>query len=413
MKQLFTLFLGLMLLSCGSTKTTTPERNHTFPDTVFGEWFDPSGNAEYNGVLIHPNFIENGYTAFMYNRISKTDPNQFEFTGKNNQGEIIPFALHVLNDNTITLQRGNTAKTTYIKQDHPKYAQRITMATVPNAIKGPWYTTNGENTLGFDINDNHFQFKGEQYAIDEIMHINEPDLEQYRFVVSNGAKSWMFYLKNWGDQHLQIGYNGQKGDLYKSNKSFAEPSSSLPKTVFGEWYNPSGNNEYDGVKIQPNFIEYMYTAYMFENIEKINDTDYRFTASSNDRTITGFLGFFNENTISLQRGYSDNATFIKKPLPHEAVPVTMAEVPADIKGSWRSTEGSNAVDFVVTDSQFKFRGQEYKVDEIMYVTDPLIEQYRFIVSTDQTTYMFYFKNWKSGLMQIGFDGMQGAFYQRQ
>lgn len=415
MKQLITLLLGLILISCGNTKTsstTTKAKNHALPESVFGEWFDPTGNREYNGVLIHPNFIEFQYTAFMYNRITKKEDNLYEFIGKNNDGQIVSFQLQIINKNTITLRSGHLRNTTYIKKELPPAAEQVSIKEVPRQIKNSWYTTDGGNFLEFKISNKQFWFKDEEYHIDEIMHIQEPkyNLDQYRFVVSRGKKSWLFYFKHWSDDNIQIGYNFKKGAIYKSNKDYAVSSVSLPKTLFDEWYNPSGNWEYNGVLIQPGFIEYNYTAFMFDEIDKLNDTDYRFSARTNNRSLTGIVSILNENTINLKRGNEQIATYIKGKYPYASTPVSMADVPAQIKGSWHLMRVSDDIEFAITDTQFKYKGQEYKVDEIRYIDDPKIEQYRFIVSNGKKTHMFYFKHWGNGRIQIGFNGRKGRAY---
>lgn len=420
MKRLLALLLGLTLMSCGNTKNTTKTsttitkaENHDLPASVFGEWLDPSGDNEYNGLLIHPNFIEYSYTAFMYNKITNQGDQIYKFTGKDNSGQIVSFQLQVLNENTITLQRGHYPKTTFIKQKYPLAAQPVSMADVPKDIKSQWYSTNGENTLEFDLTNHQFKFKGDAYKVDEIMHFVEPDLDQYRFVVSDGNKSWLFYFKHWNKNHVQIGYNKEKGAIYKSNKSFSESSNTLPETVFGEWYDPSGHREYNGVLLQPNFIEYNYTAFMFESIQKISDTDYQFTAKNNlNRTITGTISLLNKTTISIQRAFYPVTTYIKQKLPLDATPVSLAEVPAQIKGAWALEKAQNLSNFIISDTQFIFRDREYEVDEVTYINDSQIEQYRFVVSAGEQTYMFYFKNWSKNRIRIGFNGRKGNFYQK-
>ncbi|GAA3578345.1 TlpA disulfide reductase family protein [Snuella lapsa] len=213
---LFTLFANL-----GFTQNPVMTKV-SLPENICGEWYSNSGKGEYNGVLIHPDFIEYGYRAFMYQEIEKIKDKSYRFVAKDVFGNNLKGEMEVINKDSIQLKRGNMPKLIYVSQDKPKDSKRTTFAEVEEAIKKAWYTTDINNNLEFDVSDGQFIFRNENYSIIETVLFKSNGNNEYRFVVRNNKSYWMFYFKNWSEHYLQVGFNGKMGDLYKANKDYPD-----------------------------------------------------------------------------------------------------------------------------------------------------------------------------------------------
>lgn len=198
------------------TNHSYPKVVSSLPKTIIGEWTELANLGEYNGMLIHPNFIEYVYTAYMYEKITKINDHKYEIVTKSDLGDKLLCKLLILNDNAISIKRGDDATENYVRKSAA--GKDVTIKEVPSEIKQSWYATNAESLLKFQISDSEFNFRGEAYVIDEIKLFYGDT--QYRFVVSKGEKSWIFYFKKWNDAYVQIGLNGHTGDLYKNKKTY-------------------------------------------------------------------------------------------------------------------------------------------------------------------------------------------------
>ncbi|NKI28354.1 redoxin family protein [Arenibacter sp. 6A1] len=395
----------------------------SLPETVFGEWQGETGNGEYNGLLIHPDFIEFGYRAFMYQDIHKGDNGIFNFYAKDIQGNTMIYQLEVLAKDSINLKVGNSPFKLFVKHKDPLEGKRITAAEVPNEIKRSWYTTDGKNDLEFSVGTKKITFRNKAYTIEDVVRFGSIATGEYRFVVKNDQEYWMFYFKNWDAHYLQIGFNGRAGDLYKAGKEYPNdrikyysefaPSVnlSLPETVFGEWQGNTGNGEYNGLLIHPGFIETGYRAFMYQNIYKGDNGVYFFDAKDNQgNTISYQLEVVAKDSIKLKLGDNPFRVFVKYKNPLDGKPITAAEVTNELKRSWFSTDGKNNLEFSVENQKITFRNKEYIIEDVVSFTSKEPQEYRFVVKNEQEYWMFYFKNWNEHYLQVGFNGKAGDWY---
>ncbi|WP_242202344.1 redoxin family protein [Aestuariivivens insulae] len=253
MKQLqkrITLIAFMLFVTLGFSQSLKSGGIH-LPKQAIGEWYSNSGTGEYNGVLIHQDFIEYGYRAFMYQDIKKIDDVTYGFVSKDAFGNSINGELQVINKDSIQLKRGNMPKLIYASREAPEDSKRTLFTEVLEVIKKKWYTTDGNNSLEFDVTNGQFVFRGENYNIEEIVNFKSNGNNEYRFIVKSNETYWMFYFKNWSEHYLQVGFNGKMGDLYKSNKDYpdyriadvpAYITSIMPKALRGNWLKTDGSN---------------------------------------------------------------------------------------------------------------------------------------------------------------------------
>lgn len=116
--KLLSSFLILLFISMGYAQESN-SNNMSLPETVFGEWHNNKGSNEYNGLLIHPGFIESGYIAFTYQDIKKNSDGVFVFSGQDNNENTRHFKLKVIANDTIQLQLGEGAFSTFVKHKVP------------------------------------------------------------------------------------------------------------------------------------------------------------------------------------------------------------------------------------------------------------------------------------------------------
>tara|TARA_R110002049_G_scaffold45305_2_gene132233 strand:+ start:804 stop:3683 length:2880 start_codon:yes stop_codon:yes gene_type:complete len=243
-------YLILFFISIGYTQESN-SNSMSLPETVFGEWHNSKGSNEYNGLLIHPGFIESGYIAFTYQDIQKNSDDVFVFSAQDNNENIRHFKLKVIANDTIQLQLGESAFSTFVKHNVPVNSKRITAAEIPAVFQKNWFTTDGNNTLEFKVDEENITFRNKKYSIEDIVVLGSEETGQYRFVVKNENEYWMFYFKNWNEHFLQVGFNGKMGDLYKSNKDLPNTrildvenylTSTFPKELRGNWLKTDGSN---------------------------------------------------------------------------------------------------------------------------------------------------------------------------
>ena len=218
MKKITNFILCLFLIGQISAKEIN-KSSVVLPKTVEGEWFSEKGKREYNGLLIHKDFIEFGYRAFMYQDIKKTGSSSYTFSAKDTQGNIINCEINILSKTSIELRRGDMPLMVYNLRKEPKGSKRISMNEVPEVLKKKWFTTNGEDKLEFDLKKKNLVFRNKTYKIEEVIDFKSNSNNEYRFVVKNKKEYWMFYFKNWSNDYLQVGFHGKMGNWYKAVKS--------------------------------------------------------------------------------------------------------------------------------------------------------------------------------------------------
>lgn len=223
----------------------------SLPEAVCGEWYSDSGTGEYNGVLIHQDFMEWGYRAFMYQDIVKISDTSYNVSSEDVWGNKLYSELTIISKDSIQLKRGDNPLLKYALRDAPKDSKRITLNDVPEIIKKKWFTTDGKNDLEFDLTNEKFSFRNKNYNIVDIVDFTATGKDEYRFIVKNDKKYWMFYFKNWDENYLQVGFQGKNGDLYKANKDYpdyrienvsAYMASIVPKVLRGDWLKADGSN---------------------------------------------------------------------------------------------------------------------------------------------------------------------------
>jgi len=190
------------------------------PTSVVGEWYSESGTGEYKGLLIHQDFIEYGYRAYMYQKIKRNTDTSYTFSATDMKGNSLDGEIRIVSKNSIQLRRGNESFKTYSLRKEPKGSKHVSLKEVPELFKKKWFKTNGSNTLEFHLSAKKFKFRNITYKIEEIVDFKSNGKDEYRFVVKNKKTYWMFYFKNWTDSYLQVGFNGEMGDLYKANKAY-------------------------------------------------------------------------------------------------------------------------------------------------------------------------------------------------
>lgn len=232
---------------------TVCEAQTLLPETVYGEWHNNEGKNEYDGMLIHRGFIEFGYRAFMYHNITKNSTSDYSFTAKDLDNNTAKYELQVLSEDSIRLKANDSPFKTYVKVENPQGGKRITNTEIPEKIKGNWYTTDGNNSLEFNVTSDNFTFRDKVYSLEDLVLLGSGEKTQCRLVVKNNGEYRMFYFKNWTDGYLQVGFNGAYGDLYKANKEYPDQriddinsymTSTFPKALRGNWLKTDGSNRW-------------------------------------------------------------------------------------------------------------------------------------------------------------------------
>ncbi|SKB70488.1 hypothetical protein SAMN05660776_2592 [Salegentibacter holothuriorum] len=240
----------ILFVSLGIAQDTNSSKTE-LPETVFGEWQGNTGNGEYNGLLIHHDFIEFGYRPFMYRNIRKEPNGIFAFEAMDRQENVQRYELEILAKDSIKLKRGDGNFQLFVKHENPLQAKRVTMAEVPDEIKKTWFTTDGENNTEFKLEPEQIVFRDKAYTIEEVVHFRPNETGEYRFIVKNGKDYRMFYFKNWDEHYLQVGFNGGFGELYKANKDYPDYrindieeylASKFPQELRGDWLKGDGSN---------------------------------------------------------------------------------------------------------------------------------------------------------------------------
>lgn len=240
-----------MLFSISTFSQAKNDHLLTLPKTVLGEWHSYNGKSEYNGKLIHKDFIEFGYRAFKYEGITQVGEGLYKFNAKDINGNTLNYQLKTISKDTIQLTLGTNTPELYSRQETPFGASRINISDIPKRFKKTWYTTDGKSNEEFIVADQKVTFRNETYVFEDLVLFGSKEKGEYRFVVKNNANYWMFYFKHWSDNYLQVGFNGKYGDLYKSNKEYPDyriddvegyMSSIIPKPLRGNWLKADGSN---------------------------------------------------------------------------------------------------------------------------------------------------------------------------
>lgn len=307
--------LFMLCMSFGYAQTMENSKTK-LPESVFGEWYGNTGNSEYNGLLIHHDFIEFGYRPFMYQNIRKDANGVYAFEAEGKQGDIEHYHLEILTKDSIRLKRGEGEFRLFVKHEDPLQSKRVAIAEVPDAIKGTWFTTDGEDNLEFTVTPQQFIFRDKTYSIEEIVHFRPNETGEYRFIVKNGKEYWMFYFKNWGENFLQVGFSGEYGDLYKAGKEYPNYridniseylTSEFPKALMGDWLKANGSNVW-AFSFYYDYAVLDKAIWRYKAVEK-NGEMYKITLTNNgkEKTIYGKLN--NNKTASFGTSKQDLKTY--------------------------------------------------------------------------------------------------------
>ncbi|ETN93972.1 TlpA family protein disulfide reductase [Zhouia amylolytica] len=188
-------------------------------------------------------------------------------------------------------------------------------------------------------------------------------------------------------------------------------TSVIPDHVFGEWHHTGNNHRFDGFLIHPGFIESGYKTFMYTTIENPEKDHYQISGKDiNNNTITVQLHIRSRDTIEIKKENNTINTYIKAKTPKGGTYISKAEIPDMIKGEWYTTDLKNHLEFNITSDQLKFKDKTYSIEEAVLLDSGDKAQYRFVAKNKDEYWLFYFKNWSDGFLQIGFNGKYGDLY---
>ena len=209
MKHLF-----IMLMLMGITAQAISQ-NNKLPEKFYGEWFQKDGHREYNGLLIRPDFIEFFYQACRYGKIEHRD-SAYSVDAILPKGDTVSFTIRSITDDTIKVIRPGGDIAVYGRVDCPLNGIRIEPDDLPKNFRKKWYSTDGKNSVEFDLTGNKFLFRGEEYNVEDVILFKERFGMQYRIIAENDKGNvMMFYFKNWNDGYCQVGFFGKNGNFYR------------------------------------------------------------------------------------------------------------------------------------------------------------------------------------------------------
>lgn len=291
----------------------------SLPETVFGEWQGETGNGEYNGISIHPIFIETGYRAFMYQIIYKGDNGVYFFDAKDNQGNTISYQLEVVAKDSIKLKLGDNPFRVFVKHQNPLDGKHITISEVPNELKRSWFTTDGENNLEFSVGNQEITFRNKAYTIEEIVSFTSKEPREYRFVVKNDQEYWMFYFKNWDEHYLQVGFNGKAGDMYKAKKEY--PNFRIKN--FSEYASSANGKRHLSNKKGASAVPEKVSKWIDDELAKVNSTPLEDFESPEffKRANAKLIGFLKGYDPSL--GFKTGIIYLRNNITREDYPIVL------------------------------------------------------------------------------------------
>jgi len=185
----------------------------------------------------------------------------------------------------------------------------------------------------------------------------------------------------------------------------------LPEKIYGEWYQKDGKREYNGLLIRPDFIEYFYQACRYAKTEKKDSTYLIEAILNNGKTVSFKIQFISDDTIKVVRPGGDIAVYGKVDCPLNGTRINPEDLPKILRKTWYTIDGTNSLEFDLTNDKFMFKGTEYKIDDVIFFNDWWGMQYRIIANNDDgKAMMFYFKRWNDGYVQVGYNSKNGDYY---
>jgi thiol-disulfide isomerase/thioredoxin len=366
----FSLYFFLFFISLTFSKELK-KPDVVLPGSVLGEWYNKTGNGEYDCVLIHADFIEIGYQPYVYTDIIKKDDGTYVISAKNNLGKTVNCELRGLDKDSLMIKRGGSSFETFARQEAPIDGTRITITEIPTAIKGHWFTTDGKDSPEFSVEKGKFTFRNRTYEIEDIIHFTMKNNEQYRFIVKNGREYWMFYFKKFSDNYLQVGFQGKMGDLYKNNKNY--PNSRMDNfsnylaLVKGEWYTTDGKNttivSFKGNQMIVNGIANDYLSL------KQQEKGYSSVMASNGNTKKINIEPISDGYLLFTNGYLEPILIKKKKSSPDFVNIPGLE--KQISGEWFTTDAKAEKKVEVSGNHVELLGVKIEPATIVRVTSGL------------------------------------------
>ena len=350
--------LLLMLLLAPVISNSQNTKLDKLPDELNGEWYDKEGHRENNGILIRPDFIEYFYQACPYVQIEKSD-SAYEVKAFLPSGsDTVRFSIQPVTKDTIKVIRPGGDVVVYGKVDCPLNATRIQPDDFPKEFRKKWFTTNGENSVEFDITGDKLLFRGTSYTIDDVIMISDRSGLQYRVVaVSDNAPPMMFYFKNRTNGYCQVGFFGKYGDLYKTSLDYPDVRFDNPeqfvKDVKGNWYTTDGKDKTGFAFVNGN-VTIDAKKYKLNKLEKRNDS-YFLYVSRNKMMIPLMVRKETDNYIR----FSENNGSAKL-LKHNKTDKNYLtlKLPGELKGDWYSTDGKNTKCITLSDNEVVLCGKK-------------------------------------------------------
>lgn len=407
MKRLKTLVMLLIIVVAANSQTKLT----SLPDSFVGEWY---AKDNPQGYKIHNRFIEIMYKPWNFKEFLKSDSTILVKTvdNKKNRKDI---SFKQIDDTTLAIKNGNQF-IEYTKRKCPPHGECVTIQDIPKKLKKRWYSTDGKNNLVFDINDKNLVWNGITFIYESIMKFND-QTEQYRIIVTNGSTNKIFYLKYWNDNYLNIASEFEQQILYKNtidtpnlmSISKSNCSEGLPDNIFGEWYNMTGMNEYNGIKLHKNFIEIGYKPWFYNDIKKVNDTYHIVIQNNNRQAYTMYISIVDNNQIKLGINTKNLTKYIKVTCPPVGKCITADKITQDVRKRWYSTDKKKHVTIEITNDKLIYNNKEYSYESIMHF-DNGTEQYRIIAESTDNYEILYLKNWNDGYLVIASDKLPHTLF---
>jgi len=334
------------------------------PEEFYGEWYNLSGNGEYKGKLITPDFVEWGYRPWYYTSISK-DSTSYTFDVEDESGKQIKMTTRLLADGRLELDQYHAGgKAIYEKVDVPLIASKINAEDIPGEILKKWYSTNGESQEVFEVYKNKFYFNGEKYKYTSRLFFDQKDLnlQQYRFIVKKEDDYKMFYFKQWSNTYVQIGFGGKAGEFYKSSKSL--PDRRIPnfdkivETLEGQWYSTDGKNQ-EVLGVSMDVIGYKGQDFKYDYADESDG--YLLRVKTNDEVKLFSIEKLEENYISLNQLTESGAMLLKRnKKDQDFIVIDSKKLPKSVFGNWYATDGDNKLAIEIGENSFLTKSMKYE-----------------------------------------------------
>ena len=271
-----------------------------------------------------------------------------------------------------------------------------------------WYATKGGNKLIYEIGKTGIVEDGNVWEWDRIYWARD----HYRMTLHHDGNYSIFYFRKFSEGYMEAGRGEQYGryDLLKNDQLNPDmrslPFDKWPTSLLGQWY-ATANTDKSGANllIERQFVHFKGKKWKIAQIQQ-KDEHYQFqlTADKDGQTLT--IGYLSETYLEAKGRGEGYQLYKKQASLSNNRPITRAEFPDELFGSWYETKEAGTLAFRLSEKEIIKEDDRIRIDRFARQGE------WYAIEAKAQKGNFYFKPVGAEFAEIAGSDKQFRFYKK-